>query len=308
MTNLGPAPTNFELPSSCAEDLQSAYWYHANASTGWWLIQGPEEQTTCYPSGYATSTLGEQYYSPGQCPTGFTAACQGYRPLGGTLTETIVTCCPTQAAYSCQTRPTDKYFWESTLGCVSTVESSTVLTFNSVSDGATFLEQTTTLVSSNGFNAYSIQVRYQATDLVATAASTGTTSPQSTSSTTTSSSYATSPHDMGIIDVNGARPTDAISPGAAAGIAIGAFAGLLVILAAAWYLMWHKPRRNRAPPGPIESRRKMEEIPTSDHSGNYLSGSHTFGYGKPSAGELCDAHPAASELNGQPPIGELGEK
>ncbi|KAI0518047.1 hypothetical protein F5B22DRAFT_601512 [Xylaria bambusicola] len=310
MTNLGPAPTNFELPSSCVEDLQSAYWYHLAASTGWFLVQGPEEQTTCYPSGYAALSLNQIYYSPGRCPTGFTPACEAHQAVGS-LTETIVTCCPTQNVYSCQTNPSDKYPWQYTLGCVSTVQSESVYTFNSVSGGVTYLK-TSTLVSSNGFNAYSVQIRYQSTDFVATTTSTNTISTGSTWATAISAIRPTNPHDSSS-NINDAKSTDNISAGAAAGIAIGAFTGLLIAIAGVSYLLWRKKRQRRALRRVAELQGQPNHGPLSHHLGKNPGQyepwrAEKLGHGQLVISELVGGPPAANELNGQPLLNELEAK
>lgn len=67
--------------------------------------------------------------------------------------------------YSCQT--TASYDWESTLGCVMPVDSSstTIWTVTEISSGTTSTATSTGYYG--GMNAYSIQVRFQATDLAA---------------------------------------------------------------------------------------------------------------------------------------------
>lgn len=67
--------------------------------------------------------------------------------------------------YSCQT--TASYDWESTLGCVMPVDSSstTIWTVTEISSGSTSTVTSTGYYG--GMNAYSIQVRFQATDLAA---------------------------------------------------------------------------------------------------------------------------------------------
>lgn len=96
MTNLGPLPTDFTLPPNCANELDDIYLFHTSLSdqqpNAYYLLQGPLDQTTGYPDSYAANT--DQYYSPGLCPTGFTAACQSAN-RAGTVEENVVTCCPT---------------------------------------------------------------------------------------------------------------------------------------------------------------------------------------------------------------------
>lgn len=97
-TNLGSLPTDFALATDCARTLGEVFKVYPTLSS-FYLLQGPPEQTTCYPSGYSKAVTGtaEPYYSPALCPTGFTAACQSTNTVTGegkTAEETVVTCCP----------------------------------------------------------------------------------------------------------------------------------------------------------------------------------------------------------------------
>lgn len=81
-----------------------------------------------------------------------------------------------QFPYQCQT--TASYAWESTLGCVYPVvsESTTTWIVTEISSGSTYVT-TSTDGHPGGMNAYSIQVRFQASDLTtATTTSTATSS------------------------------------------------------------------------------------------------------------------------------------
>ncbi|KAI1125689.1 hypothetical protein F5Y10DRAFT_246607 [Nemania abortiva] len=220
-TNLGPLPTDFTIAANCADELDVIYKVHSSTVyTGdYFLLQGPLEQTTCYPNGYAGNT--EQYYSPARCPTGFTAPCQSSN-VAGTVTETVLTCCPTQANFVCQT--TFKYPWNSGLGCNSLVGGSgTTWTVSEVSDGVTSLV-TSTFGSTDGLNAYSIQVRYQSTDFISTPTPT-TTTPQNAPSTSTSQTQSVETSPTTSSDQSN------ISGGTIAGIVVGVIATILVIVA-----------------------------------------------------------------------------
>lgn len=92
LTNLGPLPTNFAVNSNCARDLNDVYKYYTTPGSSYFLLQGPVEQTSCYPSSYTANS--KQYYSPARCPTGFTSACESHNSAG-TIDETVVRCCPT---------------------------------------------------------------------------------------------------------------------------------------------------------------------------------------------------------------------
>ncbi|KAI1305656.1 hypothetical protein F5Y03DRAFT_406273 [Xylaria venustula] len=77
LTNLGALPTDFAISSICSAQLNQVYKIYT--SSEFYLLQGPAEQTSCYPSGYRANP--NQYYSPGLCPTGFTSACEATSEL-----------------------------------------------------------------------------------------------------------------------------------------------------------------------------------------------------------------------------------
>ncbi|KAI0425133.1 hypothetical protein F5Y09DRAFT_352655 [Xylaria sp. FL1042] len=225
MSNLGPLPTDFTITSECATRHNDIYYirttldedHHPN-----YLLQGPLEQTQCYPGGYTANT--EQYYSPGRCPPGFTAPCQSTN-RAGTVEETVLTCCPTQENYVCQT--TFDYPWESTQGCVSHITTtSTELIVSKVSDGVTS-RYTVTLDDRDGVNAYSIQVRYQSTDFISRTLSLST-----PSSTIQSYNPTNVPHST-----NG--------NGTITGVVIGVLAAIFIV-AAAIFLLMRRLRRQKS--------------------------------------------------------------
>ncbi|KAI0150814.1 hypothetical protein GGR57DRAFT_471638 [Xylariaceae sp. FL1272] len=309
MTNLGPAPTSFTIPSSCAEDLQSAYLYHFPESW-WWLVQGQVEQTTCYPNGYAALDLGQVYYSPARCPVGFTPACQTLQHVA-TVTETIMTCCPTHMAYECQSGTSNRWPWQNTLGCVSTLQSDGVFTLHTISNGDTY-EVVSTLVSGNGFNAYSVQIRYQSTDFVSSTAFSSTQRTQSTSSSGTSfvPPPTDNPRNNGTDDT---QNTNVISAGAAAGIAIASFSGFLIVIAGFWYFIRRKRQkhqvlqsfvepRNQTHPGFSSHYPRLDSVPVGPQRGGSSSNEKT------ASNELGDGPQGAVELNGQSAPGELHAK
>lgn len=105
MSNAGPLTTTFTAPSSSCATATALYqiWLGAdndddNQGTGssYYYEQGPlASKTDCFPSGYDAAAP-SQYYSPGICPHGYTAACFSSEVLApGTATETAYTCCPT---------------------------------------------------------------------------------------------------------------------------------------------------------------------------------------------------------------------
>ncbi|KAF2964461.1 hypothetical protein GQX73_g9118 [Xylaria multiplex] len=249
--HLSPLPTNFALASSCATELTDIYKVYTSFDGWYFLLQGPVEQTSCYPSGYTADS--RQYYSPARCPTGFTSACQS-KNIAGTVSETVLTA---------------SYGWEQTLGCVNPQDSSTttVWTVTQVSSGQTARTTYTNVIG--GINAYQVQVGFQSTDF---ASSTTTSTTVSTyrplqsfvdapfptilidsKSKTTSQTRATT-HTTAISagSTSGSSSSSSsnkkktsrkhsIGSGAIAGIVIGAIVGVVVIIA----LIWHQIRRKR---------------------------------------------------------------
>ncbi|KAK8051789.1 hypothetical protein PG993_003174 [Apiospora rasikravindrae] len=155
--NLGPLTAAPTLPSTCADELGQVYKIHT--PPGYYLLQGPPEGASCYPSAYAG--VRSQYYSPAaSCPFGFTPACTSTEGES----ETVYTCCPTQFNYGCQS--TILFEWETTLGCMIPINfyRATTWTILDVQDGRTVTS--TSSGSQGGMNAFSIQVRFQSSDLI----------------------------------------------------------------------------------------------------------------------------------------------
>ncbi|KAI0452433.1 hypothetical protein F5B21DRAFT_336396 [Xylaria acuta] len=234
MGNLGPLPTNFALATNCASELDDIYMFHTlvNVQQGlaYYLLQGPSDQTTCYPSGYAANT--EQYYSPGRCPTGFTAPCRSTN-RAGTVEETVLTCCPTGGNYICQTNI--RHPWETTQGCMSTITTSSELVVSEVSNQITSRVTSTFGVDGDdAVNAYSIQVRYQSTDFISSLSSSST--PMS-SVTIETHSPTNTPHSP-----------NANAKGFIAGIVIGSLAAFFIAIGAAFLLVRRRYRRRQQQP------------------------------------------------------------
>ncbi|KAI0867194.1 hypothetical protein GGS24DRAFT_495507 [Hypoxylon argillaceum] len=238
MSNLGPLPTNFLNTSNCQTALNDIYYVDNN-----YLLQGNNNQLTCYPNGYAGNTA--QYYSPARCPSGFTQACSSTNRID-TLVETISICCPTEHVFVCQS--TSSLTWESTLGCVSQHTQAEAETIDVIvaSDGST----SPYTIAIGALGAYSIQVRYQSTDFISSTSSAQRTNTRQVSATSTSTSTSSTNTSTGGTSDRTTSSSDSnggISAGAAAGIAVGAFAGFLIVIAVVWYLV--KQKRRQSQPG-----------------------------------------------------------
>ncbi|GAW18958.1 hypothetical protein ANO14919_084420 [Xylariales sp. No.14919] len=241
LTNLGPLPTNFAIASSCAKELDDVYKVYTSFDGWYYLLQGPVDQTSCYPSSYAANS--KQYYSPARCPTGFTSACQSQN-VAGTATETVLRCCPTHAKFECQT--TASYGWEETLGCINPQDSSTttVWTVTQVSSGLTALTTYTNVAG--GINAYQIQVGFQSTDF-ASSTSTSRTTKAGAKPTSGTSTGGTSSNNNSSSSSKKKGRKGGISGGAIAGIVIGAIAGFLAVVGLIWSIIRRRRRQDQDP-------------------------------------------------------------
>ncbi|KAI1745998.1 hypothetical protein F4680DRAFT_6890 [Xylaria scruposa] len=250
LTNLGPLPTDFAVNSKCARDLIDVYKYFTTSPGWYFLLQGPVEQTSCYPSGYTADS--RQYYSPARCPTGFTSACQSHN-VAGTVEETVVRCCPTHSNFICQTNI--HYSWEKTLGCSNPQDSATTTawTVSQVTDGITALGTYTGVIG--GVNAYQIQVGFQSTDFASSTSTpirtteSSTMSPiprPTTQSTTTGASPGSSSNHDGGSSSSITKPKATLSGGATAGIVL-------------------KRRRQRAGDGPDTQKPDILPAPNDAH-------------------------------------------
>lgn len=161
------------------------------------------DTSNCLPSG-PRPTLSSAFYSPGlYCPAGYSSAC-GTTLTVGTVTESRAICCPIftasdlgsnlpDAQMLCQTS-TD-YPWYQTFGCTLSIPSSNgQAMYATIINSDEAIGTVTTIVpsSTGGLNAYSVQIRWQASDLEAAKSSTSSTLPlSSTMSTKLSSTSST---------------------------------------------------------------------------------------------------------------------
>ncbi|KAF2149652.1 hypothetical protein K461DRAFT_271218 [Myriangium duriaei CBS 260.36] len=197
MANLGPLTTTFTPGAGCSHSTGLYAMISCGTTCEWW-VEGPLSLAipNCFPARY-TQFL-SHYYSPGICPSGYTVACTSTNEAAS-VSETVQTCCPTALGYDygCVT-PHNEYPWQYSLACtVSLQPGVSMYTFPDI----TYMHGTDTVVSSTtraeaGIGAYGVEIRFQATDFIATS-TTGSTSanrptetPPSTSnvipSTTTS--------------------------------------------------------------------------------------------------------------------------
>ncbi|RWA07065.1 hypothetical protein EKO27_g8035 [Xylaria grammica] len=253
MSNLGPLPTDFTIPANCASELDDIYLFHTSLEQDYpdptYLLRGPLEQTLCYPGSYAAST--EQYYSPARCPTGFTAPCQSVNSAG-TVEETVLTCCPTQGNYQCQTDI--HWVWETTQGCrsqIATADSELVL--SEVSSGITS-RVTSTFGTGDAVNAYSIQPTPSSAGQTQLVTNTPANTPTNTSTNTTHGT---------------------ISKGATAGIVVGVLAAFTIAVIAVFSLLRRSRRRVSNPVQP--THHSFTQHPYPYHPSNQEQQHQYFG-------------------------------
>ncbi|KAK4155256.1 hypothetical protein C8A00DRAFT_31968 [Chaetomidium leptoderma] len=256
MTVVGPLTTTFRAPSSCTTATPQIYQVRSGTESSY--VEGPlfTPDSDCFPSGYDPAPT--NYYSPGWCPYGYTAACSSLASVS-TETETAVICCPTHFGYSClaSTSP-----GQPSLGCTTTWEAAlAVLGVTVVTDGKV---GTTTVVSeaSNGITAYGIQVRFKSGD--------PTPAPRA-DDFSFSVITRTSPPPVSIptqlfIPTQPASSSSGLSTPAVIGIGVGsAVAALLIagVIALFFFLRWRRKRRSKRP-----SSSSPPPVPPKEFSGS----------------------------------------
>ncbi|KAK2019177.1 hypothetical protein LZ32DRAFT_686948 [Colletotrichum eremochloae] len=213
---MGSLTTTFTPAASCT----NAGIAHIQVNeVQYYLLQGPPATSTdCFPNGYDPDRTA--VYAPGVCPSGYTEACSQLETFA-TVTETTFTCCPTQLKHSCLTDTKERYSWQSTLACYSTITTEadgqwTISAVTRVSNGTTQIADETGTETFGAVNAHGVQVKVWDGAF-----------PTSTSTSTTQEQRATAIRTEGS-DTRGrespvsAEANKGLSSGAAAGIGISA--------------------------------------------------------------------------------------
>jgi hypothetical protein len=247
MSNIGPLTTAFAAPSDCSILSVNLVGSPAPTSTTFYNYAGIvwPDPLRCFPSGYpnAYSARFSNFYSPGVCPSGWTA-------FGATSNfpdpaETTAMCCP--PGFSVLGNVLDVYGTSSP--CFTTHIASTpatALVISGTIDIATkpYGDNTAGLITSTnfvmqptGWFVYGVQIRYRAADFIPnnhTLANSTSTSPNT--ATATQSPTATN------------NDNSMLSNGAKIGIGVGV--PLIVIILGtiiAFILIRHKRRRTGQP-------------------------------------------------------------
>ncbi|KAJ5937269.1 hypothetical protein N7454_004924 [Penicillium verhagenii] len=272
-----PLTTTFTPPADCFTDSYHMQWlsgtnYYTPVSatyTWWWISLGASDWSTCFPSAFATATT--SYFSPGLCPSGYTAGGLSEVSLDSNV-ETRATCCP--SGYNAQTG--DGWPWYSSNPCTSSNTNSDsvyVYTF----DG-TVSSQTGTF----GIQGKGVSIRWQSTDFVsATSTSDSLTFMTSTSTSTLKRDATATGTSEAVSDTTKTSATSGLSTGAKAGIGIGCAVGAILLIIAA--LVFFRRRKPKFMPSELDQNtmRHSHQAPVEMDTGS---------------AELMDAHGNPVEL------------
>lgn len=245
MTNLGSLTTTFTPPASCTTNTPQIYQVWEGSKSQY--IHGPLYTTdsNCFPDGYDTNPT--NYYNPGFCPKGYTAAPCSHSGLPVTETEAAgeirmtVVCCPSGAylTFTCADKTAQALACTTTFPRGAEVQMGVTI----VSDG-TMGAHTTVSERRGGIGAYGIQV-------VLGAMPDGRTQPseQDTSgatATATSLPTPTATTDPSATTTSSSR--GGVSTGAAIGIGIGSAAAALIAAGSVglfFFTRWRRKKRLR---------------------------------------------------------------
>ncbi|KAA8565602.1 hypothetical protein EYC84_009454 [Monilinia fructicola] len=248
----------------------------ANLRTAGWLtvVLLPQDRLACQAGSNVKQLV--DYYSPGICPTGYSAACSSFCTASG-VTETVATCCPT--GYTCfSNRATDQLY-----GCSSSFWKDETLTIKSVLfDTVTAASTTsypivyasTTMTARSGLDnvaAYGIVLKRATDDPTweSNTASTSTSSPTplpiASDSTILVSASLSSSTSLASTSTSTSSPRTGLSTGAKAHVAVGVLLGILLIGAGVFFLFKRLPKR----PQGLQSVPVEENIELTHHYGNY---------------------------------------
>lgn len=221
-----PLTTTFTPSPSCLSD----YYWISNA----FISLGPASTSDCLPSGWQVTS---QYFSPGVCPSGYMIACSTTNTIGS-LTETQATCCP--SSYSCDVN--SNLFWASTEPCLrlsNAFPTTSTLSITTIVSGVTTISPS--VLTFGGVNAYGITIWWQSSDFPTT-----TTHPPATTLTPIITTTITL--------ITNETISHSLTPGAAAGIGVGATLIFVAIIAVV--SLFTLQRRWRSKLEPMSSLRR----------------------------------------------------
>ncbi|KAF7941777.1 uncharacterized protein EAE97_006614 [Botrytis byssoidea] len=271
---IGPLTTTYTPTGS---DCNQIFWSQNLKNS--WLAHGAigSGSTTCMPSGFNRETA--YYYSPGVCPTGYSAACSSYS-TDSSATKTIATCCPTYSIrpnYGCAS-----FFTEDQTLSINSALFNTVTAASTTSYPVIYASTTITVTSGvDKVAAYGVIIQRASDDpsWVSSTASSSTSSSMASpigsgsaavASATSSSSNVSSATDSA--SSSSASSSTGMSTGAKAGVAIGVALGILLIIAGTFLLFRRLRRQPRGlqpiPISELDGPTQYYEKPNSDESYN----------------------------------------
>lgn len=273
-----PLTTIFTPAPDC---LSQIHW----ATESPWFQLGPGTQ--CIPSGPNPSL--SSFYSPGlYCPEGYTVACST-EVTSGSATETRATCCPQPTAlgplsvspFACQV---NSLFFATSYGCALALgtlasDSLTVIATNVSTFTSTFSVGTLDAV-----NAYSVQIRWQESDLSLTrtdlststsqlaGASSGSSPTTTSGPTSTSSSGSASSTSTVIATSSSSNGSHGLSTGAIVAIAVVIPVVVIAALVGLFFFMRRK-KRAELPAGNLSDKTQVHEMPAGHNGYTDMKGS-----------------------------------
>ncbi|KAF2680103.1 hypothetical protein K458DRAFT_421909 [Lentithecium fluviatile CBS 122367] len=221
--DLGPLTTYFTPSPSCIarDNLWRIGTKVSGNNVGYDLFGGPST-SACLPSGYNPALTA--YFSPGRCPSGYTAATSTVARVAS-ITETAQICCPTGVSLGAEfrTAPRLDYPWMDTLICGMEYTENKVLTVTISEPGGIPSKAPISIKSKGGaVFAYGIQVKFQEGDFDNKTTPTPTTEFPSVSASSEDSGPTTSSTED-----NASGGGDGLSTRASVGI--GVSVGLLAL-------------------------------------------------------------------------------
>ncbi|KAI1295783.1 hypothetical protein F5Y03DRAFT_371391 [Xylaria venustula] len=249
MTNLGPLTTTFT-----PQGPDCASTFLGKISDNLWLQYGVGDSpsSACYPSSFDPHQ--SYYYSPGICPSGYTAACTAEIFVSGNKAAQQLTCCP--ESYSCHSnRGTDPFACISGFKGTKTYSISTYFFERDENNSTTKIDiGTTTATWVDVFLlAYGPLVLPPGDDDTSTPSSTTTTSASgsaTTSSAAPGTSNASIPTQSTIPSTTSNESTggsSGLSRGAVAGISVGVVLAAILLVGAIAFLIVRRRKRPNSP-------------------------------------------------------------
>ncbi|KAI0415050.1 hypothetical protein F5X98DRAFT_233306 [Xylaria grammica] len=235
---VGPLTSEFIPAGTCVSQGIQVVRYISNQTQGYnyYLTAGPGT-ADCFPSSQFPSA--GSYYSPGRCPSGYSAACTatGGNSVGN-ATETTVTCCPLMPyRFECNTRPvgsdwgvfadctTSTSTLEVDLDVIGAVPTSKLAGSSRDASGNPILTHAV-------INGYGIEVRWQQTDEALIFGAT---------TASTASSTASNPNPPAM--TTQMESSSRLNREAIAGIVVGLVVGALILLGVVVMIVRSKRKR-----------------------------------------------------------------